>query len=170
MMTSELDWIIRRSLEDLAREVFSAKWFGRERELVSLYAFGHLLRYCRPGHVLHHPAQIVLDGAVPQNPGPNRKPQVCKDLVLWSEPGMTCWSEEREPVWHPLAILEWKANRTRVSRYDVDWLSTFSRDRDDFLGYAVCLDLKQRRFRLSCTRVKLGEPQPGWLVVPNSPR
>ena len=66
--------------------------------------------------------------------------------------------------------LEWKANQTCVSRYDVDWLCAFSRDRDDFLGYAVCLDLKQRRFRLSCTRVWLGVPQPGWLVVPNSPR
>jgi hypothetical protein len=120
--------------------------------------------------VLHHPAQIVLDGAVPQNPGPNSKPQVCKDLLLWPEPGMTCWNTRREPVRHPLAILEWKANQSRVSRYDVDWLCTFSRERDDFLGYAVCLDLEQRRFRLSCTRVELEKPQPGWLVVPNSPR
>ena len=165
-MLPELNLVIRRSLKDLARDVCDSNgWFGREREVVSRYVFGHLLRYCKEGHVLHDPTQIVFESAVPQIPGPNRKALVCKDVVIWPEPGMTCWDEERKPVRYPLAIIEWKANKTRVSRYDVDWLRAFSQDLDDFVGYAVCLDLEQRRFKLSCTRVYRGKAEAGWLVV-----
>jgi hypothetical protein len=40
-MISELDLIIRESLKDLVDDVFDRPWFGREREVVSLYAFGY---------------------------------------------------------------------------------------------------------------------------------
>jgi hypothetical protein len=105
-MISELDLIIRQSLKDLVDDVFDRPWFGREREVVSLYAFGHLQRYCREGGVLSDPTQIVLEGAVPQLPGPNRKQLVCKDLVIWPKPRMTCWNEEQEPAHYPIAIVE----------------------------------------------------------------
>ena len=164
-MIFELDLIVRESLESLVDDVFDRPWFGKEREVVSLYAFGHLQRYCREGGVLNNPTQIVVEGRVPQIPGSNRKRQVCKDLVIWPKPGMTCWNEEWESVYYPTAIIEWKANVTVVSRYDVEWLSAFSQDLDDFVGYAVCLDLEQRRFKLSCTRVYRGEAEAGWLVV-----
>ena len=147
-MVLESNLVIRRSLKDLARDVFGKNWFGRERELVSLYAFAHLLRYCRAGQVLSHPTQIVLDGAVSQIPGPNRKPLVCKDLVIWPEPGMTSWNEDKEPVRYSLVVMQWKVNVTAVSHADVNWLCAFSRGREIFVGDAVCLDFKPRRFRL----------------------
>jgi hypothetical protein len=78
---------------------------------------------------------------------------------------MTCWNEEREPVNYPIAILEWKVNTAAVSPTDVNWMRAFSLDLGDFVGYAVTLDLEERRFRLSCTRVELGRAQAGWLVV-----
>ena len=50
---------------------------------------------------------------------------------------MTCWNEEWKPVRYPLAIIEWKANKTRVSRYNVDWLRAFSRKRVHRAGWWV---------------------------------
>ena len=72
-MISELDLIIRQSLKDLVDDIFDRPWFGREREVVSLYAFGHLQRYCRGDGVLSDPTQIVIESAAPQLPGKNRK-------------------------------------------------------------------------------------------------
>jgi hypothetical protein len=164
-MISELDPVIRQSLKSLVEEVFDGAWFGREREVVSLYAFGHLQQHFREGHVLNDPTQIVLEAAVPQVAAPGRKRLVCKDLVIWPRALMTCWNEEQEPVQRPLAIVEWKVNATSVSRTDVNWLCAFSRWQEDFVGYAVCLDLEQRRFKLSSTRVYRGEAQAEWLVV-----
>ena len=74
---------------------------------------------------------------------------------------MTCWNEERKSVRYPLAIIEWKANKTRVSRYDVDWLCAFSQGLHDFVGYAACLDLAQRQSKPSCTRVYRGRRRRG---------
>jgi hypothetical protein len=165
-MISEIDLIIRQSLKDLAEDVFASNWFGREREAVSLYAFDHLLQYCREDSVLSDPTQIAIEGAVPQIPEPNRKTLVCKDLVIWPRPGMTCWNEEREPVQYPVVMVKWQMNKTRVSSYDMGWLRKFSKEREDFVGYAVCLDLwpqARRRFGLSCTRVRLGQAHVEWL-------
>ena len=164
-MIAALDLIIRESLESLVSDVFAGVWYGREREVVSLYAFGHLQTLCRESSILHHPAQIALDGAVPQLPGPGRKRLVCKDVVIWPVPRMTCWNEDRQPVNYPIAIVQWKVNRPQVSPGDVKWLCRFSAARERFVGYAVCLDLEQRRFRLSCTRVHNGAAWEDWLVL-----
>jgi hypothetical protein len=164
-MIAALDLVIRESLVNLVTDVFGGTWYGREREVVSLYAFGHLQALFREGSVLHHPAQIALDGAVPQLPGPDRKDLVCKDVVIWPEQGMTCWNKDKEPVNFPIAIVEWKVNKPKVSQRDVKWLCDFSAEKKHFVGYAVCLDLEQRQFRLSCTRVQLGRAQAEWLVT-----
>jgi hypothetical protein len=161
----ELDGIIRASLTDLVEYVFPYKWYGREREVVSLYALEFLLPHCRPGTFLTHSTQIAIECAVPQIDGSNRKKLVNKDVLIWPEPHMNVWNDAREAVNYPAAVLEWKANQTRVSRYDTDWLRQFSRDLPGFVGYAICLDLHQRRFRLSCTRVHQGQASPRWLLL-----
>jgi hypothetical protein len=86
-------------------------------------------------------------------------------MVIWPEPLMNVWDENRQPVNYPVAILEWKANKTTVSGYDVKWLRQFSSDLPDLVGYAVCLDMLQRQFRLSCTRVHQGEAHNRWLLI-----
>jgi hypothetical protein len=160
---SEIDGIIRGSLAELVDFVWATNWYGREREVISLFTFGFLLPRCRPESVLRHPTQVAIEGAVIQIGGPNRKKLVTKDMVIWPEPLMNVWDEDRQPANHPAAILEWKANKTTVSGYDVNWLRQFSSDLPDFVGYAVCLDVLQRRFRLSCTRVHQGDAESRWL-------
>ena len=164
-MLNEIDEIIGSLLSDLVADIFSIDWVGRERELVSLFALGYLSKRCKIGSFLHDPAQIGIEVAVPQLPGDGRKAQVCKDLVIWPAPGMTCWDQYRRPIHHPSVIIEWKTNRTRVSAKDVSWLQEYSKAKPDFLGYAVCVDSRERRFRLACDRIQCGRVQPTWLKL-----
>ena len=161
---NEIDEIVAGSLSDLIADIFSDGWIGRERELVSLFAFGYVAKRCRPGSFFHDPTQIGIEVAVPQIPGERRKPQVCKDLVIWPEPRMTCWDQDHRPVHYPAVIIEWKANRTKIDVRDVDWLQEYSGSRDEFLGYAVCVDLRARRFKLACDRVHCGQVQTLWMT------
>ncbi len=170
-MLKELDVIIQQSLTEFVDNVFKTKWLGREREAISQYVFGHLIHACKPGSCLWDPTQIGIEVAVPQLKEPNRKPQVTKDLVLWSAPGMTCWNSDWDPVHYPMAILEWKVyynkqkGRAKIYAGDVDWLCKFSANLEAFVGYAVTLDLLARRFRLTCTRVYRGHPTDTWLQI-----
>jgi hypothetical protein len=63
----QLDAVVRESLVSLAAELGGGFWKGqREREVVSLFCFGHLLPRCKPGLVLHDPTQLSIEVAVPQ--------------------------------------------------------------------------------------------------------
>ena len=167
---TELDEIVFRSLKAFTDEVFlepppgHKRWEGMERGAVSLFAFGPLLKECRKGSVLYDPAQIGMEVRVSRPPKEGVKgakaTRICKDLVIWPRPKLT-WRDESGP----LAILEWKTNREVVSAENVAWLRDFSKNLDGFTGYAVCLDLDQRNFRLSVTRVSRGSDQPNWKVI-----
>ena len=164
--STEVDQVVRESLADFFRWLCSSQWRGREREAVSLYAFGFLQRRFGVGRVLHDPAQIGIEVAVPGIDSVNRKQQVCKDLVVWGAPGMTCWDESGAPTKAPLAILEWKVSRKGQkevvpSKYDLDWLGRFSCEWRELAGYALILALVPDGF-LDVTRVSRGELQPGW--------
>lgn len=168
-MTSDVDRAVRESLTDCFREIRVSHWRGREREAVSLYAFGFLQKQCAPGRLLHDPAQIGIEVAVPGIGEVNRKRQVCKDLVIWAAPGMSCWDENWTAVTAPLAILEWKLSRrgmVRVppSRYDLDWLTQFSSQWGEFTGYAVSLAIGARE-ALVVARVRGGDVQRDWLKL-----
>jgi hypothetical protein len=129
-----LDDLIRDSLLEFGAFVERTQWRGREREAVSLFAFGFLSRKCEPGGPLFDPTQIGLDVAVPQLPGPDRELHVCKDLVIWPHPAGTCWDETGAATRKPLAILEWKARTDRMSNYDEAWLIGFSASSPEFRG------------------------------------
>lgn len=105
-MPASLDRVLRGFLHRFTDEIFKRGWRGREREAISLYAFGYLARN-RSG-LLRHPGQIGIEVAIPQLPGRSRKRQVCKDLVIWPRPMMTCWDKAGAPVVHPLAVVQWK--------------------------------------------------------------
>ena len=136
----ELDEIIVQSLTSLADELSQDHWRGRrEREVVSLFCFGHLLRHCAVGSVLYDPAQISIEVAVPQIRGQARltkratsKAQVCKDIVLWPRPRMVAWDDARKATVHPMSVVEWKHNERIVSDYDVKWLRQFSSENRTF--------------------------------------
>ena len=141
-MIAEIDSLMRLSFSSLIEDVSAADWTGRrEREVVSLFCFGHLLRHCRPGTFLHDPAQVAIEVAVPQVAGQARrtgkatsKGQVCKDIVLWPRPRMTCWDAAGAPTVRPAGVIEWKHDEVDVSAYDVAWLAEFSVGARDLIG------------------------------------
>jgi hypothetical protein len=175
-----VDAIISESLQALASELARGRWKGRrEREVVSLFCFGHLVGRCRAGTPLYDPAQISIEVPVPQVPGQQtragrsgQKAQVCKDIVIWPNPRMACWNERGEPAVAPSVVIEWKHNGGRVSEYDIDWLREFSSGRTSFVGYAVSTTVPSvDPFTLRCTRVFQGEHADRWIdiEVPSSP-
>ena len=119
-MIAELDEVVRQSLIQFTEEVFRRGWYGLEREAVSLYAFGFLVPQCKPDSFLHDPTQIGIEVRVRQLDEPNRKRRVTKDLIIWPEPWMNCWDDQKEPTQYPAAIVEWKVNERQVYEGDVD--------------------------------------------------
>ena len=158
---SDFDVLLQQSLTAFTNDAFAKAWWGKEREAVSLFAFGYLIKQCRPDSIFYDPAQVGIEVRVPKADGLGTKTEICKDLVIWSAPGATIWNKEQWPI----AVLEWKANEPRVSARDVAWLVAFSAGRPKFTGYAICLDMEHRNFRLSCTRVRETTVQRDWLVL-----
>ena len=169
----QVDEVVRSTLGEMTSFTRNSTWTGRrERELVSLYAFGYLIPACRPGGFLHDPAQIAIEVVVPQIAGQRTltgklkaNPQVCKDLVIWPQPRMTAW-EEGGATAHPSCIIEWKHDFARRS-YDLPWLVEFSRAREDFVGFVVRTSGRQKNFTLVCDRVHRGDTAASWLELPS---
>lgn len=169
------DRIIRDSLVSFSKEALSGTWTGRrEREAVSLYTFGFLLKQVQIGGILHDPAQIGIEFPVPQVPGTaetngggrhREKSQVCKDLVIWPRPAMTCWDVAGNPTISPLAVLEWKFGTEKTSRHDLEWLKAFSKNRPEFTGFAISANRPGAAFLLRAVRVSKGEADFDWLTL-----
>ena len=158
---SQIDEVVERSLRSFTADVFGrTDWQGKEREAVSLFAFGHLINECNPKGVLFDKAQLGIEVRVRQ-PDPTRaKDRCCKDLVIWPRPGAT---------WMDTSRLSRCLNGRPASRrfkYELDWLKHFTKAYPETTGYAVSLDKKQRNFQLSVSRVQGGKIQPpDWLVI-----
>jgi hypothetical protein len=173
--THELDMAVEGALRDLHRQL-PAGWIGRERELVSLFSFAHLSRFfATENAMLKHQAQIGIEVTVKQTKHlPNMKNTVCKDLVIWREPGSTVWNQDGDLSASPLGVIEWKC-KTRfnsgrfyeeeVLKYDSDWLAEFTRRNPDSTGYLVLADLTSAPSRMRCDRFKLGRAEANWLAL-----
>jgi hypothetical protein len=171
-MLKQIDTIVRDSLTEFVADVFGSSWKGREREAVSLYAFGYLQRQIRKGGILRDPTQIGIEVTVPSKKSLNPKGRVCKDLVLWREPNMTCWDAEWKIVHPPLVIMEWKVsqpkNRNAVIEWenrDIPWLQKYTKTYSDTVGYAVLLDLLRQQ--LNVARLHRGTFVHDWLMIGN---
>jgi len=164
---------VKSRLGSLAKDVRDARWTGRrEREVVSYFAFRYLVPACKAGDFLHTPTQIAIEVAVPQldprtvkslTKRATAKTQVCKDLVIWPRPGMTCWDLEGHPTVYPSAILEWKFGGRTLFEFDMQWLQEYSKVVDGFVGYAIQVDPKQRDFTLAAARAEGGMLDECWL-------
>src|SRR5215475_1953406 len=105
----ELDKLVRSALTNLVKDVSTNVWSGqREREVVSLFCFGHLLKECRSGGFLQDFTQVGIEVPVPQiaeqaafTGKASSKEQVCKDIVIWSKPRMTCWDSSGNATIRP---------------------------------------------------------------------
>lgn len=167
-----IDTTIQSALFSFADEVLDGSWSGqREREAVSLFAFGPLLRQVDPEAFLKDPTQIGLEVPVPQvavgddESHGRRKRQVCKDLIIWPEPQMTCWDRNNDPTVPPAAVLEWKFDSDGVSQRDLDWLTAFTINYSSCVGYAITANPPKSDFRLTCTRISANQEQPEWVHV-----
>jgi hypothetical protein len=181
MQRTELDDAIRESLWSFHSDI-SGGWCGREREAVSLFAFGHLSKHFGPGRALCSLAQIGIEVAVqqlkPSEQHPRRRGTVCKDLVIWPEPGMTLWDAVGNLKHEPLAVVEWKLNyafghrmheKNRLDhRADVLWLKETAERVRDFAGYAVLIEGTLSPKRLTCARIQRGDVNSNWVVLPTT--
>ena len=124
-----LDEIIQNSARQLISDLAGRNWIAREREIVNLFTFGYLLQHCKTGGILSDPTQIGIEVAVPQHLKSQRSnPDVCKDLVIWPKPKMTCWDANRIPANYPLSVLEWKVMHFKDSKNQKKKLSEFHSD------------------------------------------
>jgi hypothetical protein len=163
--------IIQQSLSEFITVIFSSGWAGREREAISLYAIGFLQKNFRENAPLYDSTQIGIEAAVPSSREWNPKGRVCKDLVLWPKPQMTCWNKDWQITNYPLVIMEWKVyqpgNKTKkaaLSSDDIGWLRKYSQIYPT-IGYAVSLDLLAREFRLSAANAFQGKVTNPWLTL-----
>ena len=163
MSSDGLDELLARALTCFHAELVGTGWWGREREGIGLFVFGHLLPLVgRPP--LLHPTQIGIEVAVPQLSRPGAKAQVNKDLVLWSEPRQTCWDASGRPVVAPRAVLEWKCGARELAGRDLEWLVAFSRLHQGFTGFSVCFRAAGAASAVSAVRCEEGRSHE-WLEL-----
>jgi hypothetical protein len=128
---------VERHLHDLGSFLRSTDWFGRENELVNLFAHSFLTRSIPI-------SQIGIEVAVRQLARSTGKVLVRKDLVVWSEPNQTVWNRG-VPTNSPVAILEFKTNHSHKCKTDVEWLTQYTDSFPSVLGYSICGFIGKRR-------------------------
>jgi hypothetical protein len=158
----DISQIILRSLESFIVDIRRRRWFGRENEAINFFVFGHLLDHIDPNGPFHDPAQVGIEVAVKQVSGRKcAKEKVRKDLVIWRKPGDNYWIRGRKRARPPLAIIEWKVIRNKPvkanSRYDIDWLKTFTGAHRKTVGFAISARVEGARSVALWTRIQKGE-------------
>jgi hypothetical protein len=144
---SDLAGVIEKQLTELGCYIRNSDWYGRENELVNLFAHMFLGRAINP-------AQIGIEVAVKQLPRAGGKTLVRKDLVIWHLPNETVW-RDRVPANDPAAVIEFKVNDSAKCAPDLEWLCAYTQAHPSVLGYSVCGYLKEVR-ALAYTRIENG--------------
>ena len=147
---ASIDAIIVSSLRRFLHEVESKKWRGRERDAVSLFAFGALLHELKHGLPRFDARQIGIEVALNQGFKRPRggKERANKDLVIWRKPFSTAWSGGS-----PLAVLEWKVDseeksasvNARELKTMRSWLTSYLARNRATRGYGFHLQLHDGR-------------------------
>jgi hypothetical protein len=151
-----------------------------------LFLLAHLVPLVSPMGPIQSAGQLAVEAAVPQHKSDanrRKEPDVCKDLVVWPRPWMTCWEPSSGlPRRYPMAIVELKVISWRDSggiarkkthehrEYDVPFLQRMSAEQEGFIGYAVLVDLRSGFELLSCGRAFAGDVDPAWLSCPLPPQ
>lgn len=141
-LQNELRQLISAFFIDVKKE----HWFGKEREMISRFAFTHLIK-----SKLLSPEQIGIEVRVKQvNTG--GKKEVCKDLIIWKYPNQTVWSKENTP----LCIMEWKHGNKKPSISDINWLRRFSKKHPACFGIAINIENKPY-YAIQATMIENGQ-------------
>ncbi len=127
---SDIGKIIESKLLDLVGFLKEPKWFGRENELVNLFAHSFLAQEIDQ-------SRIGIEVAVKQLPRTGAKMLGRKDLVIWHNPNETVWING-VPSNDPAAVVEFKANDHRLCTGDITWLCNFTSRHPAVVGFSVC--------------------------------
>ena len=171
-----LDGIIQEGLSSLYRELSTASWYKRENEIVSLFAFGHLVPVFQRESL--DSAVLDIEGRVPQIEPPDA-PRGRKDLVIWARRLDSYWRDkkavgewERNGVqrvatnWRgdrPFAVAEWKLNDRIGFEADKAWLKANSGLMQ--VGYAILVERPGSALKLTSVRIQEGKESP-FLILP----
>ncbi len=172
-----LDLIVRTALASFFDDFCRVDWYGRERDAVNLFVFGHLLTGVAPGSILSDPAQLGIEMPVPQVVEGKRfkgKKYVCKDVVIWPRPKMTVGNTYKQERIYPLSVMEWKSinrhdGKREIDRklaeylFDIEWLKSTSKGKEDFTGYAVLIRQDGSSRTLNCSRIRSGQSIANWI-------
>ena len=108
-----VDGLVKKALRSLHRDL--PGWYRREQEVVSLFAFGHLVPLMQKKGI--DLGQLCIEGRVRQvepkrNAKSHRKRRdldehAHRDLVLFSKRHTNYWSPHDQTEKDPIAIMEW---------------------------------------------------------------
>jgi hypothetical protein len=101
----DIQKIIKKALEDFDIYLKETNWYGRENEVVNLFAHKFLNKYIGKEPLVSL-EQIGIEVAVKQLPSENGKELVRKDLVIWKNGDTSVWNDKGEVTNTPLAIIE----------------------------------------------------------------
>lgn len=144
--------VLDAALAELGKFLRESEWYGRENELVNLFAHSFLAMNSAAGLYAN---QLGIEVSVRQLPRDGGKALVRKDLVIWNDPNQTAWRNGSAQN-TPLAIVEFKVNDERKCAPDIDWLCSFTRLYPEALGYSVCGYIRQSR-GITFKRIENGE-------------
>lgn len=139
-----MEEIIEMAINELGAYLKSSNWYGRENEVVNLFAHKFLAKHVGSGKFTSI-SQIGIEVSVKQLSSSNGKKLVRKDLVIWRKENQTVWNTNREPVNDPLAVIEWKINSISKCDDDIEWLKKFTKTYPKVTGYSVCAFVKNKR-------------------------
>lgn len=134
---SNLAQKVEGQLVSLGSFLWQSEWYGRENELVNLFAHSFL------SHSIPI-AQIGIEVAVKQLPTLDGKVLVRKDLVVWSTPNQTVW-ERGLPANDPIVIIEFKVHAWEKCERDLEWLTSYTKLYPQVTGFSVCGFVKRPR-------------------------
>ncbi|MDZ7839623.1 MAG: hypothetical protein U5R46_02205 [Gammaproteobacteria bacterium] len=140
-MRKRIDRFVEDALVEFGEWYVRSDWNGKERDCVNLFANRFLGRRVQKGAAIQDPAEMRVEGPVPQPTG-YRKPTAAKDLVVWSDALATTWDTEWQAVDWPRLVMEWKFRRRgRPSKdfdtHDLEWLCAYTDEYDKTFGYLV---------------------------------
>lgn len=136
--------MIELALKDFDIYLKESNWYGRENEVVNLFAHKFLNKYIGKEPLIYLD-QIGIEVAVKQIPSEEGKKLVRKDLVIWEAGNTSVWDAKGEIVNIPLAIIEWKVNDISKCDYDINWLRKYKKIYLQIISYSVCAFIKENR-------------------------
>lgn len=128
--------VIEAALLDLGGFLRGSDWYGRENELVDLFAHSFLAGRAGPEGPIRA-SQLGIEVAVKQLRRAGGKALVRKDLVIWPKPNQTVWAD-RTAAHDPAAIVEFKVNNSKNCAPDLAWLSNYTKLYPSVVGFSAC--------------------------------